>query len=253
MNGAPHAGRRVRSYVLRQGRITASQQRALDELLPRYGLDPERCLDPASIFGRDAPLFLEVGFGNGEALAHIAAERPDQDFIGVEVHPPGIGHLLLEIARRDLTNVRLYRADAVQVLGTPIPDESLDGIRVFFPDPWPKKRHHKRRLINPEFVSLAAYKLKPGGTFHAATDWEDYAEQMLAILESSRLLKNCSATGFSPRPDVRPLTKFERRGQRLGHAVRDLIFARITAETDHPFVAAEPTADRPPPVDRGRQ
>jgi tRNA (guanine-N7-)-methyltransferase len=138
-------------------------------------------------------------------------------------------------------------------MGTVIPDEALDGIRVFFPDPWPKKRHHKRRLINPEFVSLAAHKLKPGGIFHAATDWEDYAEQMLAILDSSPLLKNCSATGFSPRPDYRPLTKFERRGQRLGHAVRDLIFTRITAKTDHSFVAAEPTADSPPPVDRDRQ
>ncbi len=232
---------RVRSYVLRQGRITPSQQRALEELMPRYGLDPEQPLEPASVFGRHAPLFLEIGFGNGETLAHMAAERPDQDFIGIEVHPPGIGHLLLEIAPRGLPNVRVYRADAVQVLSTVIPDRSLDGIRIFFPDPWHKKRHHKRRLINPDFIVLAARKLKPGGTFHVATDWDDYAEQIRMVLENCDLLHNCSPTGYSPRPDYRPLTKFERRGQQLGHAVRDLIFTRGAAATEKPAAAAEST------------
>lgn len=252
MNGAPHAGRRIRSYVLRQGRITASQQRALEELMPRYGLDPERCLDPASTFGRDAPLFLEIGFGNGDTLALMAAERPDQDFIGIEVHPPGIGHLLLEIARRGLTNVRVYRNDAVQVLNNAVPDGSLDGIRIFFPDPWHKKRHHKRRLINLEFVALAARKLKVGGHLHAATDWEDYAEQMRSALERNALLRNCSATGFSPRPDYRPLTKFERRGQRLGHAVRDLIFIRVAAATED-AAAATASTDCLQPRDGGQR
>lgn len=225
----PPSVRPVRSYVLRQGRITQSQQRALQELLPRYGLDPGRVFDPLQAFGRQAPLFLEIGFGNGESLVQMAENRPDEDFLGIEVHPPGIGHLLLEIEKRSLSNVRVYRADAVEILAGIIPDRSLDGIRIFFPDPWHKKKHHKRRLINPEFVRLAAAKLKPGGTLHAATDWRDYAEQILCVLENCGDLRNCSATGFSPRPDYRPETKFERRGQRLGHSVWDLIFARTQA------------------------
>lgn len=219
--------RRVRSYVLRRGRITPSQQRALLQLMPRYGLNPEQPFESERVFGRQAPLFLEVGFGNGDALARTAADFPDQDFLGIEVHPPGVGHLLLEIDRLGLRNVRLWQADAVDILRTAIPDRSLDGIRVFFPDPWHKKKHHKRRLIDPEFVRLSASKLKPGGTLHTATDWSDYAEQMLSALESCSQLRNMSSSGFSSRPATRPLTKFEQRGQRLGHLVWDLIFWRI--------------------------
>lgn len=228
------SGRRVRSYVVRQGRITPSQRRALEDLFPRYGLDPAELLNPEQVFGRQAPLFLEIGFGNGETLAQMAANRNDQDFLGIEVHPPGVGHLLLALEKRGLSNVRIYRADAVEVLAAAIPDQLLDGVRIFFPDPWQKKKHHKRRLINSDFVRLVVQKLKPGGTFHAATDWQDYAEQMLAVLGGCEQLRNCSETGgFSGRPDYRPLTKFERRGQRLGHAVWDLVFARIEPSRTH--------------------
>jgi tRNA (guanine-N7-)-methyltransferase len=224
--GEPQAAR-IRSFVRRQGRITPGQRKALDELMPRFGLDPSLSLVPPSIFGRDAPVFVEIGFGNGETLAHLAGTQPEHDFIGIEVHPPGVGHLLLALERRGLSNVRVYSHDAVEVLERCVRDASLSGLFVFFPDPWHKKRHQKRRLINPEFVRLAAGKLRPGGLFHAATDWEDYAIQMLEVLGACPALVNAEPSGgFSERPAYRPETKFERRGQRLGHGVWDLVFRR---------------------------
>lgn len=221
---APH--RPIRSFVLRAGRISRAQKRALDTLLPVYGIPfrPEP-LDLDQVFGRTAPRILEIGFGMGETTATIAAEHPETDFIGVEVHPPGIGSLLKEIEARGLTNLRIIPHDAVEVLTHMIPPESLDGLHIFFPDPWPKKRHHKRRLIQPPFVALATDRLKPGGYIHVATDWQPYAEQILAVLSAEPRLEN-TAEGYAPRPPWRPTTKFENRGLRLGHGVFDLVFRK---------------------------
>ncbi|QSA96156.1 tRNA (guanosine(46)-N7)-methyltransferase TrmB [Methylococcus sp. EFPC2] len=219
---------RIKSFVLRQGRLTQAQEQALRELWPHYGLDAQQALDPLKTFGRAAPLTLEIGFGNGESLARMAAEAPERDFIGVEVHRPGVGHLLLQLHERQLNNVRIFCADAVEVMNRVIADASLAGLQVFFPDPWPKKRHHKRRLINTEFVALASQKLEAGGLFHCATDWEDYAVQMLDVLGENPALRNLAGQGqYSPRPDYRPLTKFESRGHGLGHGVWDLLFVRL--------------------------
>jgi tRNA (guanine-N7-)-methyltransferase len=182
-------------------------------------------LDLTAVFGRAAPQILEIGFGMGETSAHIAAAQPQHDFIGIEVHTPGVGSLLKEIATRGLTNVRIVQHDAVEVVRDMIAPGSLSGIHIFFPDPWPKKRHHKRRLIQPAFVRMLAERLAPGGYFHCATDWEEYAQQMLEVLSAEPLLAN-SAAGFSPRPGYRPPTKFEQRGLRLGHGVWDVIFRR---------------------------
>jgi tRNA (guanine-N7-)-methyltransferase len=223
-SGAQH--RPIRSYVLRQGRMTPAQARALRELYPRYGVPfAGKLLDFAAVFGRRAPVVLEIGSGMGETTAAIAAMRPDTDFIAVEVHAPGVGSLLNRIAAAGLANVRVIRHDAREVLERMIPDASLAGIHLFFPDPWPKKRHHKRRLVQPAFAALAARKLAPGGYLHAATDWADYAEWMLQVLSAEPLLEN-TVTGFAPRPAWRPPTKFEARGVRLGHEVRDLLFRR---------------------------
>jgi tRNA (guanine-N7-)-methyltransferase len=219
--------RPVRSYVLRQGRISSAQERALEELLPRYGIAfAGQRIDAARIFGRSAPLVLEIGSGMGETTVAIAQARPETDFIAIEVHGPGVGSLLKKIVELGLGNLRVVRHDAVEVLERMIPDGVLAGIHLFFPDPWPKKRHNKRRLVQPAFAALAARKLAPGGYFHAATDWEDYAELMLRVLSAEPLLKN-SADSYAPRPAYRPLTKFEARGLKLGHPVRDLIFRRI--------------------------
>jgi tRNA (guanine-N7-)-methyltransferase len=185
---------------------------------------PER-LDAAAAFGRKAPLVVEIGFGMGQATAQIAQARPDLDYLGIEVHAPGIGALLQRIDEAALTNLRIVQHDAVAVLEAMIAPESLSGVHVFFPDPWPKKKHHKRRLIQPPFVALLASRLAPGGRLHCATDWQPYAEQMLAVLSAETQLVN-SANGFAPRPDERPLTKFEQRGQTLGHGVWDLVFTR---------------------------
>ncbi len=216
----------MRSFVLRQGRMSPAQQRALDQLLPRYGL-PFACapLDWQHVFGRAAPVVLEIGFGMGETTAEIAASHPKRDFVGIEVHAPGVGSLLREVDGRGLANVRVIRHDAVEVVDAMIPLGSLAGIHAFFPDPWPKKRHHKRRLLRPDFVHALALRLAPGGYLHVATDWSDYAEEMLATLGAERLLAN-TAQGFAPRPESRPQTKFERRGTRLGHPVFDLFFTR---------------------------
>jgi len=206
--------------------MSPAQQRAIDELLPRHGLPFARVpLDWQQLFGRAAPVVLEIGFGMGETTAEIAAAHPERHFVGIEVHAPGVGSLLRELDRRGLTNVRVIRHDAVEVVDAMIPMGSLAGIHVFFPDPWPKKRHHKRRLLKPEFVHALALRLVPGGYLHVATDWSDYADEMLATLGAERLLAN-TVQGFAPRPESRPQTKFERRGTRLGHPVFDLLFTR---------------------------
>ncbi|MEW6648511.1 MAG: tRNA (guanosine(46)-N7)-methyltransferase TrmB [Pseudomonadota bacterium] len=223
----PH--RAIRSYTLRQGRLTPAQQRAMDELFPRFGVPGgETPLDLATIFGRSAPRVLEIGFGNGDSLAAIAQAHPDNDYLGIEVHTPGVGHLLLRIEELALTNLRVMRDDAVEVLTRRIADASLDAVYLFFADPWPKKRHHKRRIVQEEFAQLLRRKLKIGGHFHMATDWEDYARHMLEVMNVAAGFRNTSPSGdYVPRPDYRPLTKFEQRGQRLGHGVWDLIFERI--------------------------
>jgi tRNA (guanine-N7-)-methyltransferase len=220
--------RPIRSFVLRQGRMSPAQQRALDTLLPRYGLPfATQALDFDAVFGRAAPRILEIGCGMGETTAGIALAMPDVDFIGVEVHAPGVGSLLRQLAQHALANVRVVQHDAVDVVAAMIPPCSLAGIHVFFPDPWPKKRHHKRRLLKPSFVHELAARLVAGGYLHVATDWEDYAQEILATLAAEPLLEN-AARDFSPRPEYRPLTKFEARGIRLGHGVWDVIFRRRT-------------------------
>jgi tRNA (guanine-N7-)-methyltransferase len=218
--------RHVRSYVLRAGRMGTGQQRALRELAPRYVLPfAEQPLDVSAAFGRDAPLILEIGFGMGDATAQIAAKSPHLNFLGIEVHPPGVGALLQHIEARPLHNVRIVQHDAVAVLQHMLAPESLAGAMVFFPDPWPKKRHHKRRLIQPAFVALLASRLASGATLHLATDWAPYAQQMLEALSAEPTLVN-TAEGFAPRPAYRPLTKFERRGESLGQPAQDLIFCK---------------------------
>ena len=216
----------MRSFVLRQGRMSPAQQRALDELLPRYGVAFTTVpLDLAKLFGRTAPVVLEIGFGMGETTAAIAAAHPDTDFLAIEVHAPGVGALLRRIDAERLANVRVVRHDAVEVVGAMIPLGALAGIHVYFPDPWPKKRHHKRRLLQPAFVRALAERLAIGGYLHVATDWEPYAEEILATLGTEPLLRN-RAEGFAPRPAWRPQTKFELRGVKLGHPVFDLVFER---------------------------
>ena len=213
--------REIRSYVLRQGRTTPAQQRALDELFPRFGIAYSGApLDAKEVFQRTAPLVLEIGSGMGETTAEIAQQNPALDFIAVEVHGPGVGSLLKKIDALALNNLRIIRHDAAEVLDSMIPDGLLAGIHLFFPDPWPKKRHHKRRLLQPEFAALAARKLAPGGYIHAATDWPEYAEQMEAVLSAEPML------GKEEQIKNRPITKFERRGIGLGHPVRDLLFVR---------------------------
>ncbi|PZQ13482.1 MAG: tRNA (guanosine(46)-N7)-methyltransferase TrmB [Rhodanobacter denitrificans] len=220
--------RRLRSFVLRQGRITPAQARAFDAHWARYGLDyagQPRDLDAA--FGRHAPRVVEIGFGNGEQLLHAGAHEPEHDFIGIEVHRPGVGRLMNGLAAAGLDNVRLYNHDAVEVLEHEIAPASLAQVRIYFPDPWPKKRHHKRRLIQPDFVEFLAGRVAPGGLLHLATDWADYAEQMLATVDASPSWSNRAGPGrYSPCPDWRIETHFERRGTRLGHGVWDLVYER---------------------------
>jgi tRNA (guanine-N7-)-methyltransferase len=216
----------IRSYVLRQGRVSNAQQRALDTLKPRFAVPyATRPLDLAQAFGRDAPRILEIGFGMGETTAAIAAAHPQIDYLALEVHSPGVGSLLKLIGAMSLANIRIIQHDAVEVLRDMIPDNALDGVHIFFPDPWHKKRHNKRRLIQPPFIARLVQKLKPGGYIHVATDWQDYAEQALAVLSAEPLLQN-TAADYAPRPAYRPLTKFEQRGLRLGHGVWDLVFRR---------------------------
>jgi len=218
---------RIRSFVVRAGRIGPGQARALATLAPRFVLPFVAApVDFARVFGRVAPLAVEIGFGMGSATAAIAAAAPHVDFVGIEVHPPGVGALLQRIDEQKLDNVRIVQHDAVEVLESMIAPSSLAAIHVFFPDPWHKKRHHKRRLIQPPFVRLLSSRLAPGATLHCATDWLPYAEQMLAVLGAEPTLANAAGDGFAPRPPSRPLTKFEQRGLDRGHGVRDLVFTR---------------------------
>lgn len=222
---APHP-RPIRSYVLRQGRVSRAQRRAHEALLPAYGIPfTGHVIDLDRIFGRRAPKILEIGFGMGETTAAIAARHPECDYLGIEVHTPGVGSLLKQIEKAGLTNVRVIQHDAVEVLREMIAPGSLDAVHVFFPDPWPKKRHHKRRLIQPAFVALLVERMRPGACLHVATDWQDYAEHILATLAAEPTLRN-TANGFAPRPGHRPLTKFESRGLKLGHRVWDIVFRR---------------------------
>jgi tRNA (guanine-N7-)-methyltransferase len=219
--------RTIRSFVRREGRLTRGQQRALQELWPRYGIEAGAPVDLSARFGRRAPLTLEIGFGNGDTLLALASAHPEQDFLGIEVHRPGVGHLLQELERRRLDNVRVMRGDAVDILRDDLPARSLQRILLLFPDPWHKQRHHKRRIVQPAFVALLADRLADGGLLHMATDWEDYASHMLAVLEAGTSFRNCAPDGrFVTRPGYRPVTRFERRGQRLGHVVRDLLFEK---------------------------
>ena len=216
----------IKSYVRRAGRTTTGQAKALEDLGPRYVLDYRAALlDTAAAFGRAAPLILEIGFGMGEATAHIAGVRPGDNFLCCEVHEPGVGALLKRIGEQGIENIRILQHDAVEVLEHMLAPDMLDGVHIFFPDPWHKKRHNKRRLIQPPLVARLAARLKPGGYIHCATDWQPYAEQMLAVLSAEPLLAN-NAPGYAPKPDYRPLTKFENRGLRLGHGVWDLVFTR---------------------------
>jgi tRNA (guanine-N7-)-methyltransferase len=225
--------RKVRSFVLRQGRFTDAQQRAFDQSWPRFGLDytpDERGGAPRDFdaaFGRSARRILEIGFGNGEAFRYSAQRDPQRDHIGIEVHAPGVGRLLNALATDDARNARLYHHDAVEVLQHEVADGALDEIRIYFPDPWHKKRHHKRRLVNPEFARLLVRKLAPDGRLHLATDWQDYAEQMWDVLDATPgIVNRAGPRGAVPRPDWRPQTHFETRGQKLGHGVWDLLYDR---------------------------
>jgi len=224
----PEHPRAIRSFVTRAGRITAAQERALGELWPKYGVEfAPQPLSGHGLFGREAPRTLEIGFGNGEHLLSLAAAHPERDFLGVEVHRPGVGRVLLGLEKAALGNVRLVCHDAVEVLEQQIPRGFLDELLILFPDPWPKKRHHKRRLIQGPFTALAAARLAPGGVLRLATDWEPYALEMLEVLTHTADLENLSEYGgFMARPSERAPTRFERRGERLGHAVWDLAFRR---------------------------
>ena len=219
--------RSIRSFVLRQGHMTAAQQRAIDTLWPRFGIDYCRhTVDLDACFGRSNPKVLEIGFGMGTATAEIAKRLPDTDFLAVDVHGPGVGNLLKLIEEGQLGNIRVMRHDAVEVVEDMLADGSLDGIHIFFPDPWHKKRHNKRRLVQAPFVAKLLPKLKSGGYIHMATDWEEYAAQMLEVLGGFAELQN-TVDGYAPTPDYRPETKFEARGKRLGHGVWDLVFKKI--------------------------
>ncbi|MGZ8270852.1 MAG: tRNA (guanosine(46)-N7)-methyltransferase TrmB [Methylophilus sp.] len=220
--------RRIRSFVLRQGRLTKGQERALETAWPQFGIEYQAVLlDLNSIFGRtESKKILEIGFGMGDATAKIAQTLPESDFLAVEVHTPGVGSLLKLMQEGDIHNVRIIQHDAVEVLQNMLPDQSLDGVHIFFPDPWHKKRHHKRRLIQAEFIKLLCSKLKVGAYIHVATDWQEYAEWVLEVLSMEPLLKN-TALDYAEKPGYRPLTKFENRGIKLGHGVWDLVFNRV--------------------------
>jgi tRNA (guanine-N7-)-methyltransferase len=225
---ASEGRRQVRSFVLRQGRFTPAQQRAFEQLWPRYGLDYRgQPRDFDAEFGRAAPRVLEIGFGNGEALHFAASRDPARDYLGIEVHAPGVGRLLNALATDGIGNVRLYHHDAVEVLENEVAEGTLDEARIYFPDPWHKKRHHKRRLVNPAFARLLASRIATGGRLHLATDWKDYAEQMWDVLDATPGLANrAGPRGAVPRPEWRPQTHFETRGRKLGHGVWDLLYDR---------------------------
>ena len=221
--------RRIRSFVKREGRLTEGQERALNDLFPLYGLElQDTPVNLADVFQRSASTILEIGFGNGTSLSEMAEKNPEQNYIGIEVHRPGVGNLLLQIEKLGLNNLRVMNEDAVDVLNKMIANESLDDVYLFFADPWHKTRHHKRRIVQEEFVQLLRKKLKVNGVFHMATDWEPYAKHMMHVMSASEGYENTAGKDqYLPRPDYRPLTKFEQRGQRLGHGVWDLIFKKV--------------------------
>ena len=221
--------RQIKSFVLRQGRLTKGQQQALDDAWPIYGISPSSSpLNFSKVFGNEQALTLEIGFGNGESLFQMALAAPERNFVGIEVHTPGVGHLLGLILKHKLQNVRVINTDAVEILQHNIAENSLDRVQIYFPDPWHKKKHNKRRLVQAEFVNLIASRLKPQGMLHLATDWQDYAESMAEIMQASVQFNTANPSGeaFSPRPDFRPLTKFEQRGLKLGHGVWDLLYIK---------------------------
>jgi tRNA (guanine-N7-)-methyltransferase len=222
--------RRIRSFVLRQGRLTSAQRRALESHWPAYGIDYQPVmLDLVQVFGNSAPVTLEIGFGNGDSLLQQAMRSPERNYLGIEVHRPGVGQLLHRAAEAGVHNLRVINHDAVEVLREMIPRDSLDCVQLFFPDPWHKRRHHKRRIVQPEFAQSIRGLLRQGGTFHMATDWLDYAMHMLAVMEQSEGFTNAAGAGqFATAQTRRPETRFEHRGRRLGHEVRDLVFVRRT-------------------------
>ncbi len=219
----------IRSYVIRGGRMTDGQQKAFDQWWPEYGLSLfDGMLDLRETFGREAPLVIEVGFGMGDSLLAMAKAEPDKDFIGIEVHPPGVGRLINEAGKADIRNLKVYLADALDVLEDCIPLACADRFQLYFPDPWHKKKHNKRRIVQPQFVELVRERLKPGGIFHLATDWEHYADHMMEAMALAPGFKNQGGEYcFVERPDFRPVTKFEQRGSRLGHGIWDLVFERV--------------------------
>ncbi len=219
----------IRSYVVRAGRMTDGQRKAFDDSWAQYGLKlADGAIDTDTEFGRSGPKVLEIGFGMGDSLLQMAAAEPETDFIGIEVHPPGVGTLMNGAKERGIENLRVYLADANDVLEECFAAQSIDRLQLYFPDPWHKKKHNKRRIVQPEFVQLVREKLRPGGVLHMATDWEHYAEQMLETLDAAEGFENIAGLGaYSPRPDYRPMTKFEMRGERLGHGVWDLIYKKI--------------------------
>ncbi|VAX06724.1 tRNA (guanine(46)-N(7))-methyltransferase [hydrothermal vent metagenome] len=222
--------RPIRSFVLREGRFTTGQRNAYERCWPRFGVDYPAVglLDFACLFGNNNPIYLEIGFGNGEALAKMAARHSERNYLGIEVHRPGVGHLMIRLEEEGLQNVRVMRHDAMEVLSNCLPESSLSGIMLFFPDPWHKTRHHKRRIVKPTFTNILARLVKSGGSIHMATDWEDYANQMMTVLSASADFRNSIGYGqFVLRPEDRPLTKFEQRGHRLGHGVWDLVFEKL--------------------------
>ncbi len=218
--------RRIRSFVRREGRLSSRQSRALEQLWPQYGVDyTAEPLDLSTLFGREAKVVVEIGFGMGASFVAMAKAAPEQNFLGIEVHRPGVGACLADVADEGVTNIRVMEHDAVEVMLNMLGENSIDRLQLFFPDPWHKKRHHKRRIVQPDFVQQIRRVLKPGGVFHMATDWENYAEHMMEVMLAAPGFQNQhSETGYAPRPDYRPLTKFEKRGQRLGHGVWDLLF-----------------------------
>lgn len=220
--------RQIRSFVLRQGKMTTGQKKAVESLMPIFAFNPSSSIDFKQLFGNDNPVWLDIGFGNGESIIHAAQKYPDINFLGIEVHLPGVGHLLMSIDDLQLKNVRIIRNDAVDMLNLFIPEQSLAAIHIYFPDPWHKKRHHKRRIMNQEFLDLIQNKLKAGGRLHYASDWQPYALEVQQLFAANDWLKNQQAdNAFAPRPDWRPVTKFERRGQRLEHGTYDLIMQKI--------------------------
>jgi tRNA (guanine-N7-)-methyltransferase len=220
--------RTIRSFVMRAGRTTEGQQKALDEVWPFMGLEvKEGSVVFSELFGREAPVVLEIGFGMGDSLIEMATQQPENNYIGIEVHKPGVGRLLSRANEAGVSNIRVYAEDAIEVLAQCIPDNSLDVLQLFFPDPWHKKKHHKRRIVQPEFAQTVRKKLKVGGYFHMATDWENYAEHMMDVMTEAEGYQNKAGEGvYSPQPEWRPVTKFQKRGERLGHGVWDLMFER---------------------------